>query len=145
MTGTRNVRVPTDLLKMVVDDLPEGHKDDTPGPILLKAYEEYRQLHGLAEYLRAEGFKDGRTDGELVRNYVAYATSQVIDTKDALKDQIIKLQDEVEWYRVHFVGLWEMFLKGDVLGVRTSLPYIVNRVKEEETKEEDSWKVPNHG
>lgn len=119
MVGTRNVRVPADLLEMVAED----HGDDAPGPILLRAYEEYRQLHSLAEYLRAEKFTDGRTDSELVRNYVAFMTSQVLDQKN----DIIKLQDEVDWYVLRFRSLWEMFLKGDVLGVRTGLPYIINK------------------
>ena len=124
--GTKLVRVPDTLLEMVKEDLARvGRVDDAPGPVLLRAYEQYRVLEALAKVLRDHGFSDGDTSIKLVRNYIAYADNYNMD----LKDQIIKAQDERDDYENFFRTLWEMFLKGDVLGIRTTLPSIVNGLK----------------
>jgi len=120
--GTKNIRIPDTLMELIRADWPP---DEAPGPVLLKAYEQQRMLAALAKVLQDRGFSDGDTPLEIVRNYIAHADNTVLD----LKDQIIKTQDERDQYENFFITLWEMFLKGDVLGIRTTLPGIVNGIQ----------------
>ncbi len=123
--GTKLIRVPDTLPVMVEEDLNRvGRGGDPPGPVLLRAYDQYRVLEALAKVLRDRGFTDGNIPIEIVRNYVAYADNCNID----LKEQLIKTQDERDQYETFFRTLWEMFLKGDALGIRTTLPSIVNGI-----------------
>jgi len=131
--GTLVIRVPEDLLKL----LKEDDIDDPPGPVLQKSYEEYRRLRALAQVLRERGFKDGKTTFEIIKNYVARSDGTILELQSELEGARKDLEgerDKREWYEDHFVSLMEMLEKADFLGVRTTLPAVVTRVKAHRAK-----------
>lgn len=133
--STHVIRVPPALVNLIKTDHGENA---APGLILQKVYEEYRMLDALARVLRDGGFEDGDTTFDLIKNYVAYTQAIIIDLRKDLETCSKGRQE----YEEHFKALWSMFLKGDALGIRTTLPVLLTgRMKAVEHEYSDDRKM----